>query len=98
MAAGARSCLCLPACVRPRPAPRYTEATFSPADDEQLREIEFDENEVRLDLTDFEASKAKLRQIEAAEREAAEQVAQGLNSVALCDVVFRCRRHAPPSP
>lgn len=38
--------------------------------DEQLRDIELDENVVRLDLSDFEASKARLRQIEAAEGEA----------------------------
>lgn len=41
--------------------------------DEELRELELDENAVRLDLTDYEASKAKLRQIEAAEREAADE-------------------------
>lgn len=44
--------------------------------DEELRELELDENAVRLDLTDYEASKAKLRQIEAAEREAEEVSAQ----------------------
>lgn len=32
--------------------------------DEQLREIELDENQIRLDLGEFEAGKARLRQIE----------------------------------
>ena len=38
--------------------------------------IELEENTIRLDLTDFEASAAKLRQIEAAEREAEEEVSR----------------------
>lgn len=42
-------------------------------DDDTLREIELDENTVRLDLTEYEASKAKLRQIQAAEQEAEEE-------------------------
>ena len=41
--------------------------------DEELRDIEFDENAVRLDLIPFEVSKARLRQIEAAEREIEEE-------------------------
>jgi ParB-like chromosome segregation protein Spo0J len=44
--------------------------------DDQLREIELDENTVRLDLTDLEASKARLRQIQAAEREAEDEARQ----------------------
>lgn len=42
--------------------------------DEQLREIELDENTARLDLTDFEASAAKLKQIAAAEKEAMAEI------------------------
>jgi ParB-like chromosome segregation protein Spo0J len=45
-------------------------ARVGKVNDEQLRDIELDENDIRLDLTEGEASRAKLKQILAAEEEA----------------------------
>jgi len=55
-------------------SPRVSSTSRPASPTNGFREIEFDENMVRLDLTEHEASKATLKQIKAAEAEIAEEV------------------------